>query len=58
MTETKPHGYYTDKVFTPADMDAAIAKEREACIRIMFDYCYGNFECEQAAELIRARGQA
>jgi len=28
MTEKKPQGYYTDKVFTPADMDAAIAKER------------------------------
>ena len=30
-TERKPHGYYTDKVFTPADMDKAIAAEREAC---------------------------
>ena len=34
MTEKKPQGYYTDKVFTPADMDAAIAKEREACAKV------------------------
>jgi hypothetical protein len=29
-TERKPHGYYTDKLFTPADMDKAIAAERKA----------------------------
>lgn len=32
------------------------AEEREACIRIMFDYCDDNDACEKAAELIRARG--
>jgi NADH pyrophosphatase NudC (nudix superfamily) len=31
-TERKPHGYYTDKVFTPADVDKAIAAERKALV--------------------------
>ena len=34
MIEPKPPGYHTDKVFTPADMDAAIAREREACAKV------------------------
>jgi hypothetical protein len=63
IKELKPQGYYTDKVFTPADMDKAIAKEREACAKV----------CEQLEalsqgeddpppyryyEAIRARGEA
>jgi hypothetical protein len=31
-TERKPHGYYTDKVFTPADVDKAIAAERKVLV--------------------------
>ena len=55
-TEMKPQGYYTDKIFTPADMDKAIEKEREACAKV----------CEESndmgsgyglAQAIRARGQ-
>jgi hypothetical protein len=33
-TERKPQGYYTDKVFTPADMEKAVAAEREACAKL------------------------
>ena len=60
-TEPKPQGYYTDKVFTPADMDAAIAKEREACAKVceqQEDYgplCETIWDCAAA---IRARGQS
>jgi len=59
-TERKPHGYYTDKVFTPADMDKAIAAEREACAKVADAYhipmC--NTAADAIAAAIRARGEA
>jgi hypothetical protein len=36
-TERKLHGYYTDKVYTPADMEKAIVAEREACAKVCDD---------------------
>jgi hypothetical protein len=70
-TERKPHGYYTDKVFTPADMDKAIAAEREACAKLVepteehrkeAQHYIGGEEgvelLDNHAEAIRARGQA
>jgi len=70
IKEQKPQGYYTDKVFTPADMDKAIAKEREACANVCdglkkkeqahwsaygFDGSY--YSASDCATAIRARGQ-
>jgi hypothetical protein len=58
--ERKPHGYYTDKVFTPADMDKAIAAEREACAMVCERMAKRTQDIrsaalEMAAENIRAR---
>ena len=60
MIEQKPQGYYTDKVFTPAEMDAAIAKEREACAKTCEELWLWNEDDpgSSAAKAIRARGQA
>lgn len=61
MSEQKPQGYHTDKVFTPADMDAAIAKEREACAKVCEEYETANDITATwlniVAAAIRARGQ-
>ena len=58
--ERKPHGYYTDKVFTPEDMDKAIAAEREACAMVCERMAKRTQDIrsaalEMAAENIRAR---
>jgi hypothetical protein len=62
-TERKPHGYYTDKLFTPADMEKAIAAEREACAKacesmIPFgpEIAWQKATMEDCAAEIRARG--
>lgn len=68
-TEMKPQGYYTDKIFTPADMDKAIAKERERLARFSqtlpnpYKHCQVSSHAYDMAILeysraIRARGEA
>ena len=56
----KPQGYYTDKVFTPAEMDAAVLAEREACAVIADEWHEkrGLYGMDYFAKAIRARGQA
>jgi hypothetical protein len=67
-TERKLHGYYTDKVYTPADMEKAIAAEREACAKVCDSFyeswinIHGRYEfmgegAQECAEAIRARGE-
>lgn len=66
MIEPKPPGYHTDKVFTPADMDAAIAKEREACAKTCEELRFSalgpstqaKFQRDLCAKAIRARGES
>jgi hypothetical protein len=67
--QPKPQGYYTDKIFTPAEMDAAIAAEREACAKVAITYdsepwkhtpAYSHVADMVSIEIgkaIRARGQ-
>ena len=67
-TESKPQGYYTDKVFTPADMEKAVAAEREACAKVCdeliapdvysdTDVSMWDVTCIDCASAIRARGE-
>ena len=57
----KPQGYYTDKVFTPAEMDAAVLAEREACAKLCednaTDLSEGDWDsaCLNCADTIRDR---
>ena len=67
-TERKPHGYYTDKVFTPADVDKAIAAERKTLVAqrteqepVAWGVFEGNlhdmfFTQEEAQEMARLKG--
>jgi hypothetical protein len=60
IKKPKPQGYYTDKVFTPAEMDAAVLAEREACAMTAENTSvYDRYSPEDTiADAIRARGQA
>lgn len=51
--ERKPHGYYTDKVFTPADMDKAIAAERNKVAQWMMAQGYATGHGDTTEDLLK-----